>query len=84
MQLVRYVPIQRIEDFKQRGVVPVAVEPFFVGERHHQVRFALKTVDCGIGPAVTDALKYDGALCRAHHIALVLNKPSQALTKPCK
>lgn len=60
MQLVRYVPILRIEDIKQRGVVPVAVEPFFVGERHYQVRFALKMVDYGVGPAVTDALISEG------------------------
>ncbi|MDD2884111.1 MAG: hypothetical protein PHT48_03590 [Dechloromonas sp.] len=52
MQLARYVPIQRVEDIKQRGVVAVAVKPFFAGKRHHQVRFTLKTVDCGIGPAV--------------------------------
>ncbi len=60
MQLARSVPIRRVEDIEQRGVVPVAVDPFFVGERHRQVCFALKTIHHGIGPAITGALKSEG------------------------
>ena len=57
---VRNMAIQRAEDIKQRGVDSVAVGPFFVGERHQQVRVALQTVDYAVGPAVTDALIVDG------------------------
>lgn len=61
MQVRRYMAVQCIPYFEKRLIATVAIYPFFVGKRHHQVRLTLKMTGYGIGPAVTDnTLKIEG------------------------
>jgi len=52
--------IQRVPKVFERGIATEAIDPFFVGIRHHQIRVAPQTVDYGISPAVTVAFKIEG------------------------